>query len=99
MARDTVLRLATVDALIAETAERWRLERMALVDRLVLRLAICELLRDAATPPAVVINEAIELAQEYGAAESPRFVNGILGTWVKRRSLPSHSTLDDRPGT
>src|SRR5205807_1513662 len=57
LARDTVARLESIDALIADTTERWRPERMAVLDRLILRMATCELLRDAATPPAVVINE------------------------------------------
>jgi N utilization substance protein B len=63
LARETVSRLAQIDTLIAETAERWRPERMAVVDRLILRMAVCELQRQAAEPPAVVINEALELAR------------------------------------
>ncbi len=78
LARDTVARLAEIDALIAETAERWRPERMAVLDRLLLRMAVCELLRDPATPPAVVINEALELARTFSTEESVRFINGML---------------------
>ena len=59
----------TIDALIADTAERWRPERMAVLDRLILRMAVCELLRDRATPPAVVINEALELARTFSTED------------------------------
>src|SRR6185295_19924919 len=61
LARDTVERMDAIDPLIAETTERWRPERMALLDRLILRMAICEMLRDPETPGAVIINEALEL--------------------------------------
>jgi N utilization substance protein B len=78
LARETVRRLPEIDALIAETTERWRPERMAVVDRLILRAAACELLSDAAAPPAVVINEAIELARTFSTGESVKFINGML---------------------
>ena len=78
LARDTVGRLTNIDALIADTTERWRPERMPMVDRLVLRMAVCELLRDPGTPPAVVINEALELARTFSTEESVKFVNGML---------------------
>ena len=78
LARDTVSRLPAIDPLIAETAERWRPERMAVLDRLLLRMAVCELLRDPATPPAVVINEALELARTFSTEESVKFINGML---------------------
>lgn len=78
LARDTVERLAAMDTLIADTSERWRPERMAILDRLILRMAACELQRDDATPPAVVINEAIELARSFSGEESVKFINGML---------------------
>jgi N utilization substance protein B len=78
LARDTAARLPTIDSLIAETTERWRPERMAIVDRLILRMAVCELLRDAKTPAAVVINEAIELARTFSTEDAVRFINGML---------------------
>ena len=58
----------------------WPLDRMAVVDRIVLRLAVAELLDPDGPPPAVVIDEAVELAKEYSTDESGRFVNGILST-------------------
>ena len=68
----------SIDALIAEQAENWRLERMAVVDRNMLRLAVYELRHQPDVPAAVVIDEAIELAKKFGAEQSGRFVNGIL---------------------
>jgi N utilization substance protein B len=78
LASDTAARLEAIDPLIAETAERWRPERMAVLDRLILRMATCEMLRDAETPPAVVINEALELARTFSTEESVKFINGML---------------------
>ena len=68
----------TVDACIAGAAENWRLERMAVVDRSVLRLAVTELLHIPAVPPKVTIDEAIELAKKFSTEMSGAFVNGIL---------------------
>ena len=84
LARDTVARLDAIDALIAETAERWRPERMAILDRLVLRMATCEMIRDRSTPPAIIINEALELARSFGAEASVKFVNGMLDAIRKK---------------
>jgi N utilization substance protein B len=78
LAHDTVRSLATIDSLIAETAERWRPERMAVLDRLILRMAVCELMRDAETPPPVVINEALELARTFSTEDAVKFINGML---------------------
>ena len=84
LAHDTVARLDTIDPLIAETAERWRPERMAILDRLILRMAICEMLRDPETPGAVVINEAPELARTFSTEESVKFINGMLDAIRKK---------------
>jgi transcription antitermination protein NusB len=84
LAQETVARIATIDPLIAETAERWRPERMAILDRLILRMAICEMLRDPDTPDAVVINEALELARTFSTEESVKFINGMLDAVRKK---------------
>ena len=73
----------SLDAVLEESAANWKVERMAMVDRNVLRLALFELLHRR-TPPAVVLDEAIELAKEFGNADSGPFVNGILDA-VRRR--------------
>jgi N utilization substance protein B len=66
-----------IDALIAAHATHWRVERMAAVDRNVLRLAVFEMLQGTA-PSSVVIDEAVELARRFGGDRSPAFVNGVL---------------------
>lgn len=72
-------RAAEVDQHITQAAENWKIQRMASVDRNVLRLGVFELLAaDPEVPPPVVLDEAIELARRYGSAESPGFVNGVL---------------------
>jgi N utilization substance protein B len=87
LARDTVERLDAIDPLIAETTERWRPERMAVLDRLILRMATCELLRGAGTPPAVVINEALELARTFTTEASVKFINGMLDAIRKKLEM------------
>ncbi len=69
---------AEIDRRLSEAAANWRLQRMAVVDRNVLRLGSFELLFTPETPPSVAINEAIELARRYGSVDSPAFVNGVL---------------------
>ena len=73
-----VAHVAEADALIARHAQHWRIERIATVDRLILRLAIFELLYAPDTPPGVVIDEAIELARTFSEEDAVRFVNGVL---------------------
>ncbi|MBI4455876.1 MAG: transcription antitermination factor NusB [Acidobacteria bacterium] len=73
----TTNEIERIDRMISRQAQHWRLERMAAVDRNILRLAVHELLQ-AVTPPAVVINEAIEVARKFSSDESTQFVNGIL---------------------
>jgi len=84
LARETVVRLQTIDALIADTTERWRPERMAVVDRLILRMAIAELVRDSETPRPVIINEALELARTFSSEDSVKFINGMLDAIRKK---------------
>ena len=78
LVRGTIARVAELDGLLAKHAQNWRVERMAVLDRLILRLATFELIDEPDTPAKVVINEAIELARTYSGDESVGFVNGIL---------------------
>jgi transcription antitermination protein NusB len=71
-------RMAEIDGLIEGHAEHWRMERMAAVDRNLLRAAVAELLGFPATPRAVVINEALEIARKFSTPESVQFINGVL---------------------
>lgn len=72
-----------IDKLIKDHAENWRMDRMAAVDRNVLRAAVAELLGFPQTPRAVVINEAIEIARKFSAPESAQFINGVLDSIAK----------------
>ncbi len=76
--RVATARQAEIDALIESHAQNWRLERMAVVDRNVLRTAIAEMLGYPNTPAAIVINESLEIARRFAAPESVNFLNGIL---------------------
>jgi N utilization substance protein B len=67
-----------LDPIIAEAAQNWRLERMAVMDRIILRLAVYEFLHQPETPARVVINEALELARTFSTDDAVRFINGIL---------------------
>ena len=77
-------RSAEMDRVIASAATHWRIERMPVVDRNILRLALYEMLHERETPAVVVIDEAIEVAKKYGSEDSGSFVNGILDS-VRRR--------------
>src|SRR3982751_2356347 len=67
-----------IDALIQQSSTHWKLDRMARVDRNILRLAVYEILRRADVPVRVTLNEAIELGKKFGSEESSAFVNGVL---------------------
>jgi len=73
-------RLDEIDALVGEAAIGWELDRMAVVDRNVLRLATAELLVCDDVPTAVILNEAVDLASAFSTDDSGRFVNGVLAT-------------------
>jgi len=83
MAEAAVHARARLDAALEQAADRWRLERLAVVDRNVLRLAVLEL--EGETPPKVVIDEAVRLARWFGGPKSPAFVNGILDRVARDR--------------
>jgi N utilization substance protein B len=70
---------ARLDAILGETSEHWRLDQMAKVDRIILRIAIYEIAIDRKVPTKAAINESIELAKTFSGEEAGRFVNGVLG--------------------
>lgn len=84
LARGTAAALPEIDALLIQSLENWRLERLAIVDRNILRLAVFEFLHEPETPPIVVIDEAIEVARRFGGDDSWQFTNGILDAIRKR---------------
>jgi N utilization substance protein B len=73
-----------LDERIGDAAKNWRVERMATIDRLVLRLALRELMAHRESPPRVVISEAIELARSYSGEDAAKFVNGVLDGAFRR---------------
>ncbi len=85
--------LSRIDALISGVAENWRIDRMAAIDRNILRIGVFEMLFRPETPPKVAINEALELAKRYSTAQSSRFVNGILDRILQEQS-PDVAPLD-----
>jgi N utilization substance protein B len=78
LVRGAKMQQAKIDAIITESTEHWDLDRMAVVDRNILRMAVYELLCEPGVPAKVAINEAIEIAKKFGTAESSRFINGVL---------------------
>jgi len=79
---------AEIDELLASRAEHWSLERMASLDRTILRVACFELLHRPEVPPGVAVNEAVQIAKELSTEDSGRFVNGVLGTIARRPAEP-----------
>jgi N utilization substance protein B len=78
----------SIDALIGEVAPAWPVNQIALVDRNILRLAIFELMFDNEVPEKAIFNEAIELAKQFGSEQSPKFVNGVLGSVERNPGRP-----------
>lgn len=76
--RGTLDRQAEIDRMLQSHAQNWRIERMNVIDRLVLRMAVYEMLTRSETPSKVIINEAIELARSFSGEEAVGFVNGVL---------------------
>ena len=87
---------AAIDAAIQSASKNWRLARMAVVDRNILRIAVCELLYEPALVPAIVMDEAIEIAKRYSGEESAVFVNGVLDAVV--RGLAPAAASAEAPG-
>ena len=102
-ARELVQRVQTemsaIDEHIQNVLDNWDIKRISMVDRNILRMAVCELLhQSAAVPEKVALNEAVEISKEFGTAESPGFVNGVLDAVIKRR-LPSAADSTPNPTT
>jgi N utilization substance protein B len=79
---------AEIDELLASRAEHWSLDRMATLDRTILRVACFEILHLPEVPPGVAVNEAVQIAKELSTEDSGRFVNGVLGTIARRPAEP-----------
>ncbi len=92
----TVQKLKEIDKLIQQHTKNWRLGRMAVVDRNVLRLAVFELFSGGKTPETVVINEALEIARKFSTNESAQFVNGILDS-IKNELMDKGRRSNGKP--
>lgn len=86
LVRGVLARRDEIDERLGGQADNWRLDRMAAVDRNILRLALYELLFEGDTPPAVVIDEAVEIAKRFGSERSSQFVNGVLDGVLHRQA-------------
>lgn len=78
LARGVVDHLEAIDTVLEAALLHWELKRLAVIDRCVLRIGVAELLYEQGVPPQVVLDEAIEIAKQYGSRDSGRFVNGVL---------------------
>ena len=87
--KGTVDNLAKIDDMIVQQADNWRISRMAVVDRNIIRMSIYEFLHEDDTPKLVIIDEAIEIAKKFGTQKSSQFINGILDGILKRYNLAS----------
>jgi N utilization substance protein B len=96
--RGTVEHIGSIDEMIQNQAENWRLSRMAAVDRNIIRMSIYEFLHENDTPKLVIIDEAIEIAKKYGTQKSSQFINGILDGILKRYNLAGAEERAARPG-
>jgi len=85
--RGTVDHLSEIDEMIQAQAENWRLSRMAVVDRNIIRMSVYEFLHETDTPKLVIIDEAVEIAKKFGTQKSSQFINGILDGILKRLTL------------
>ncbi len=92
----TVRRLKDIDKIIQQHTKHWRLNRMAAVDRNVLRLAVYEFLSESKTPETVVINEALDIARKFSTQESAQFVNGILDS-IKNELTDKRRSSNGKP--
>jgi transcription antitermination protein NusB len=85
--RGTVDNLPKIDDMIQAQADNWRLSRMAVVDRNIIRMCVYEFLHETDTPKLVIIDEGIEIAKKFGTQKSSQFINGILDGILKRYNL------------
>ena len=85
LVRGSVSRREEIDGLLQGESKNWRVARMGLIDRNILRLAVYEMLEEKNLVPAIIINEAVEIARSYSGEESAVFVNGVLDAVRKRR--------------
>jgi len=84
----TIAEVPALDALIEQHSKHWRMSRLAIIDRLILRMSVWELQHEPETPPAVVLDEALELARTFSTEDAVKFVNGVLDAIRKTLAIP-----------
>ncbi len=84
------------DEYIGQTVKHWQIQRIALIDRAILRLAIAELLYRREVPVKVIIDQAIELAKKYSTTESPQFINGILDAIARKMQEDANKPMSEK---
>ncbi len=94
----TLSHLEEIDRMVAEQADNWRLTRMAVVDRNIIRMSVYEFIHEDETPKLVIIDEAIEIAKKFGTQKSGQFINGILDGILKRYNLQEAGGRSTRSG-
>ncbi len=82
-AEEMLSRLEEIDKIISDNLKGWTLERISMVDKQILRIAVYEMLKGQ-IPNKIIINEAIEIAKKYSTVDAPKFINGILGTIYRK---------------
>ncbi len=92
-----IRRRDAIDEGLKSVAKNWSLQRMAAVDRNVLRIGVCEMTMSPASPPGVAINEAVELGKKFGAQQSGKFINGVLDTLSKSPGFLPPSSAEQAP--
>lgn len=100
LVKETHREMQAIDERIQQASANWDLKRMGLIDRNILRLAVCELLHRPDVPPKVAVNEAIEIGKCFGTAESPAFINGVLDAILhgRRAPAPEETPTEDASG-
>lgn len=86
LVKGVISKAAELDAILQPIAPEWPIDQIARMDRLVLRMGLYELIHEKDVPPKVVINEAVELAKAFGGENSSKFINGVLGTVLRKRT-------------
>lgn len=86
LVKGVISKAAELDAILQPIAPEWPIDQIARMDRLVLRMGLYELMHEKDVPPKVVINEAVELAKAFGGENSSKFINGVLGTVLRKRT-------------
>jgi len=98
LARGAVRQVSEIDAAIAAAVKHWRMERLSVVDKCILRIGTYELMCERQTPAAVVLDEAVDMAKRFGEADSSLFVNGVLDAICRELRGPEWSARQEARG-